>query len=493
VSALTLWQRLSLLFSALLLACFGAAAWLQMEQSLRYGQQVEQQLLRHLASHVATDLTSGLAADANASLPSVLQAVVRKLSATNPGVEVYVVDGAGGIEARYPDLSSLQRRSIDLRPLGQFLANEPAPVLGDDPLSNRGRKVFSAAALALPGAGPGYVYAVLQGSAYDMAAAIAGRAGALQVALWSIGLVTPLGLLAGLVAFRQVTRPIAQLTCEVQALERATASHQPEGGPASAAPAKTVRDEIAILRLAFAHLAEANARQWQRLNQQDQQRREWVANISHDLRTPLASMQGYLETVLIQSTDLTVEEREQYLRLALAQSQRLSHLARELLELAHLELGTVRPILERFSMVELVHDVVQKLALSASSRNQRLLPVFEASALDVVADIGMMERVMTNLLDNAIRHTPPGGEIAVRMQAQGDRVRVEVADRGPGIPADMRPLLFTRAAAQRSGREGSGLGLAIVRQILQLHGSEITLSDGPCGGAVFVFLMAAQT
>jgi signal transduction histidine kinase len=99
----------------------------------------------------------------------------------------------------------------------------------------------------------------------------------------------------------------------------------------------------------------------------------------------------------------------------------------------------------------------------------------------------MMERVMTNLLDNAIRHTPPGGEVAVRMAPAGDRVRVEVADRGPGIPADLRPLLFTRDAAQQPRREGGGLGLAIVRQILQLHDSDISLGDGPGGGAVFVF------
>jgi signal transduction histidine kinase len=103
-----------------------------------------------------------------------------------------------------------------------------------------------------------------------------------------------------------------------------------------------------------------------------------------------------------------------------------------------------------------------------------------------------MERVMTNLLDNAIRHTPPAGKITLRMSAAGAQVRVEVADQGPGIPADMRPLLFTHAAAQRPGREGGGLGLAIVRQILQLHGSDITLGDGPSGGAVFVFLLPAQ-
>jgi signal transduction histidine kinase len=488
VIGLTLWQRLSLLFAVLLLACFGAAAWLQMSQSMRYGQQIEQQLLRQLASHVATDLSTGLLADSKASLATVLQGVVRRLAATNPGVEVYVLDAAGGIEARYPQSSALQRHAVDLRPIDAFLAHAPTPVLGDDPVSG-GRKVFSAAMLTRAGADAGYVYAVLQGSAYDMAAAMADRAGALQVALWSIGLITPLGLLAGLAAFRQVTRPIVQLTREVQALERAAAPQHAVQEDAAALPHQAVRDEIAILRAAFRRLASASAQQWQRLNQQDQQRREWVANISHDLRTPLASMQGYLETVLLQPAALSEAEREQYLRTALAQSQRLSRLAQELLELAHLELGTVKPTLERFSMIELVQDVMQKLALSAASRQQRLMPLFGPGSLDVIADIGMMERVMTNLLDNAIRHTPPDGEITVRMEAVGAWVRVEVADRGPGIPRDLRPLLFTHAAAQQPGREGGGLGLAIVRQILQLHGSDITLGDGPGGGAVFVFLL----
>jgi signal transduction histidine kinase len=493
VTALTLWQRLSLLFAALLLACFGAAAWLQMSLGMHYGQQVEQQLLRHLATHVATDLTALLAADVQAPLPTALQTVVRRLRVTNPGAEVYVLDAAGGIEAHYPQAGTLQRQAVEVQPIKDFLADAPAPILGDDPVSARGRKVFSAALLTHAAEPPGYVYVVLQGSAYDMAAAMAGRAGVLQIALWSIGLVTPLGLLAGLAAFRQVTRPIVRLTRDVQAQERAAARQRPEPELATETVSTPLRDEIVILRRAFERLADANARQWQRLNQQDQQRREWVANISHDLRTPLASMQGYLETVLMQSAALSQAEREQYLRTALAQSQRLSRLAQELLELAHLELGTVKPTLERFSMVELVQDVMQKLALSASSRQQRLVPLFGSASLDVVADIGMMERVMTNLLDNAIRHTPPGGEIAVRMQARGDHARIEVADRGPGIPADLRPLLFTHAAAQRPGREGGGLGLAIVRQILQLHGSDITLNDGPHGGAVFVFTLPTQT
>lgn len=489
MSRLTLWQRLALLFATLLLACFGAAAWLQMAQSLRFGQQVEQVLLRPLAGQVAEELRR----HAGQPPAATLQAVALRLQATNPGIDLYLLDASGRIEARQPQASALQRPVVALGPLRQFLAGRPAPILGDDPLSSGGRKVFSVAMLAVtpgqPAGASGYVYAVLQGSAYDMAAALAARNGVLQVALWSIGLVTPLGLLAGLVAFRQVTRPITRLTRDVQALERVNAVQQAADEVAVAAPPAHVRDEIAILRAAFEQLAHSNARHWQRLNQQDQQRREWIANISHDLRTPLASLQGYLETVLLQASSLSETEREHYLRTALAQAQRLSRLAQELLELARLELGTVKPSLESFSLVELAQDVMQKLALSATSRQQALMPAFDSGSLRVQADIGMIERVLTNLLDNAIRHTPPGGEIQVRLRQLGDRVQVEVADRGPGIPLALRPELFTRAMQRLPSRDGGGLGLAIVKQILQLHGSDIALHDGPGGGAVFAFAL----
>jgi signal transduction histidine kinase len=374
------------------------------------------------------------------------------------------------------------------------------PIVGDDPLHAGAKKVFSAAMrpAAEPGKEPGFVYAVLHGSAYDMAAATAGRDSSLQVAAWSIGLVAPLGLLAGWLAFWQVTRPIRRLTLDVQALEQTHGLGQPPGESGPAQPPPKTRDEIGILRSAFEQLAKTKEGHWQRLNLQDQQRREWVANISHDLRTPLASMQGYLETILFKSDSLSETERNQFLRSALSQAQHLSRLAQELLELARLELGTVKPNLEPFSLVELAQDVLQKLALTAASRQQNLAARFGAGELMVTADIGMIERVLTNLLDNAIRHTPAGGEIQLTLRAHGRHVVVEVADRGPGIPADQRPDLYVHTTRRYTGRTGTrtsrsagtGMGLVIVRQLLQLHGSEIALRDRPGGGAEFSFRLS---
>ena len=487
-------QRLSLLFAVLLLACFGAAAWLQMSLSARQAQQVEQQLLRRLAGYIAAEATamgpSGLDAARLAS-------VVERLRITNPGVELYVLDAQGHIEMRHPETAPLQRALVDLAPIVEFIAGAQRLVLGDDPLSARGRKAFSAAPYAGDTGHPGYLYAVLQGAAYDMASAQAQRASAVQIVLWSVGLVAPLGLIAGAVALALVARPLSALTHEVEALEAQGLQDRAGPGPSAQRCPPGTGDEITILRSAFARLVDTNAAQWHKLSQQDQQRRELIANLSHDLRTPLASMHGYLETLMLKAPQLDPAEQQRLLRAALAQSQRLSQLVHELLELARLELGTLKPSVERFSLAELTLDVMQKLALAATAREQRLEPRFAVGLPDVCADIGMIERVMTNLLDNAIRHSSPGGGITVELNVESAAVRVDVIDQGPGIAPERVATLFTRPAdghfqAHRAATppQGNGLGLAIVRQILQLHGQEIALQSGPGPGAAFQFRLA---
>mgnify|MGYP000959784510 CR=1 FL=1 len=517
--ALTLSQRLSLLLAVLLLACFGAAAWLQMVQSTRHAQQVEQHLLRRLAAHIA--------AEASAMGPQGLDAarlaiVVDRVRITNPGVDLYVLDADGRIQMRYPDTAPLQRSVVDLAPVHDFIAGAERLVLGDDPLSVRGTKAFSAALYARGTGSPGFLYAVLQGAAYDMASAQAHRHSAIGIALWSVGLVAPLGLMAGWVAFALVARPLSDLTREVEALEAPGAKGLLDRGPAGRPLPAGTQDEIAILRAAFSRLVETNAAQWHRLSHQDQQRRELIANLSHDLRTPLASMHGYLETLLLKSPQLDATEQQRLLRTALSQSQRVSQLVQELLELSRLELGTLRAKVERFSLAELTLDVMQKLALAAAARDQRLEPRFAAHLPDVCADIGMIERVVTNLLDNAIRHSPPGGEIVVGLDVEAAAVRVDVSDQGPGIAPERLASLFTRptdrllqgqrvaAHAGDASRlhagdasrlhddanvpsEGNGLGLAIVRQILQLHDQEIEMRARPGGGSAFVFHLPVAT
>lgn len=176
-----LWQRLSLLFAVLLVACFGSAASLQMILSVRYSQQIEQRLLHRLADHIAANTQT---MDLQGLDQKKLSIFVDGLRVTNPGVELYVLDSEGRVEMRYPDTAVLRRPRVDLSPLRDFLANKQALVLGDDPLSPGGSKAFSAASYVRANGAPGYLYAVLQGSAYDMAAITTGWDYAIRTALW---------------------------------------------------------------------------------------------------------------------------------------------------------------------------------------------------------------------------------------------------------------------------------------------------------------------
>jgi signal transduction histidine kinase len=209
----------------------------------------------------------------------------------------------------------------------------------------------------------------------------------------------------------------------------------------------------------------------------------------------LTSLHGYLETLRLKDDTLPMAERRRYLDIAIGQSRKVGALAQSLFELARLEHGGVKPSKEAFSLGELVQDVFQKFELAAEARRQRLVADI-APALPVVeADLGMIERVLTNLLDNAIRHTPEGGAITVRLRSAGGSVEVLVSDSGPGVPEALQQALFTRPAGRVGWRYGpevaGGLGLLIVRRILQLHDSDIRLDEQPGSGAIFRFLLQA--
>jgi signal transduction histidine kinase len=484
---LSLTQRLSLVFSILLLACCGASAWLQIRSSDLHEKEVIQSLSRDLASHIAR--SPALADDSNdGSRKDALREIFGQLMVVNPSVEVYLLDQNGHIEGDDAPAGHLKRMQVDVRPVREFIAGDPLPILGDDPRSVDGRKVFSAA--LLPHASnrpPEYLYVVLQGEAHDALAARVAASSVLRTTLWSMAVVALLGLVAGLMAFGLITRPLRRLT---DAMRKFDANGEPDTQPSIANAARpspsNSRDEIATLESTFAQMAERIGQQWRALTRQDQERRELVANISHDLRTPLTSLHGYLETLSMKSDTLSDAERKRYLAIALGQSVKVGRLAQSLFELARLEHGNVQLALEDFSLVDLLQDVFQKFELSAEARHIQLRAGIPPRLPNVTADLGMIERVLTNLLDNAIRHTPDAGAVDVELAVRDGKVSVTVSDTGPGMSEEVRAGLFQRAFTSGGAHRG-GLGLLIVQRMLQLHDSQIRLVERDGAGTAFCF------
>ncbi|WP_150623028.1 sensor histidine kinase [Pandoraea horticolens] len=489
---LTLTQRLSLVFAALLLVCCGTSAWMQVRANRMHEAEVIQGLSRGLAEHIAANAQL---MDSNGMKPDAVRRLFGQLMVVNPSVEVYLLDTQGRITGHAAPEGHLRRMQVDLAPVHRLLDGEALPIYGDDPRNTDVRKVFSAAPLRVDGREVGYVYVVLLGEAHDRFAERGATSVALNTALWSIGLVAALCLIAGLAAFALITRPLRRLTDSVREFDIDAAPMPPLPAVSAdelASQQARPSDEIVVLERAFRQMVERLGAQWRTLTRQDQERRELIANISHDLRTPLSSLHGYLETLSLKDATLTPAERRRYLGIALDQSRKVGALAQSLFELARLEHGFVQPEAEPFSVTDLIQDVFQKFELSAESRGVALRAQLAPQIPVACADLGLIERVFTNLLDNALRYTPSGGEITVAVAPVGTEIEVQVSDTGPGIPESAREGLFERPFTVGGARREGGLGLRIVHRILQLHGRRITLVDstGHAGqGATFRFTL----
>ena len=375
-------------------------------------QEVVQGLSRDLAQHIASDT---VLMDTQGLMPNAVRDLFSQLMLVNPSVEVYLLDTEGKIVGSAAPEGRIRRERVDLAPIQRLLRGDALPILGDDPRSVEGAKCSAPRRLKVDGKPAGYLYVVLLGEDHDRLAERGATSAALNTALLSIGLVALLCLIAGLTAFALITRPLRRLTDTVSQFDI-------DGVPVTPALPVTAdktasHDEIAVLDATFRQMQARLGEQWRSLTRQDQERRELVANISHDLRTPLASLHGYLETLSLKDATLSPADRRRYLGIALDQSRKVGGLAQSLLELVRLEHGFVQPVLERFSLTDLVQDIFQKFELTAEARQVELKATLRPQRFGGCADLGLIERVLTNLFDNALRHTPPGGEIELGLRA----------------------------------------------------------------------------
>jgi signal transduction histidine kinase len=221
-----------------------------------------------------------------------------------------------------------------------------------------------------------------------------------------------------------------------------------------------------------------------------QLRSDLIANVSHDLRMPLVAMRGYLELLAGRGETLPMAERQRCVAIALRQCEQLGRLVDELFELAALDGNATMLSRERFALAELASDIVQKFALAAESQEVTLSTVAAGPLPLVDADLGLIERVLDNLIDNALRHTPAGGEIRIALDANAGGVRVRVSDTGAGIAARDLPHVFDRhwrGSDTSRGAGARGLGLAIAQRILALHGGRVEVESELARGTCFSF------
>jgi two-component system OmpR family sensor kinase len=451
-----------------------------------YQQEVTQKLNRTLAELIVSEkivMRNSLVNDAG------LKDVFSMLMVINPSIEVYLLDPQGKILAFSAEPGKVRRTHVSLGPITTFLkGTEAFPIFGDDPRSPDDKKIFTAARIPKQGKLEGYLYVILGGETYDTVIQKVQGSFILRLSLWVIFVSLVVAATAGLIIFGWLTRRLKSLAAAMKAYSDGT-SFERLDLPETASDKHT--DEIDRLVTIFRQMARRIEGQVASLRQMDTLRRELVANVSHDLRTPLATLQGYVETLLVREGVLSSEERRQYLQVAIDHCTRLGKLVASLFDLAKLEAQDISVQKEPFGIGELVQDVVQKFDLPAQEKDIRITTNLGPEIPFVFADIGLIVRVLENLLENALRYTPGGGTVSVLLDPLPGSVAVTVSDTGSGIPEEDLPRIFDRFyrvdRSRKSGTGHAGLGLAIVKKILQLHGSDIQVKSTLHVGTSFTF------
>ncbi len=488
----TLYSRIAAVLFTLVLLIGYVVYSMVLYSTEMYQQELTQKLNTVLAKQIVAEEPLFTEQHVN---QKALQSLFHWLMVINPSIELYLLDATGKILAFSAPEGHVKRQQVSLAPIKHFLSGEGKyPLTGDDPRTAKNQqsrqKVFSAA--VIPGdvanTPAGYLYVILESEAFDGITDRIKGSYILRFTTTGLGASLLLALAAGLTAFALLTRRLRLLSRIMSgygASKQRSLNRYPVATKSS--------DEIDQLGTQFNQMANRIDQQLEDLAQNDAKRREMVANVSHDLRTPLTSLHGYLETLLLKDETLSAEERRRYLEVATAQSTRLKQLIEELFELAKLDSSETLLNIEPFSLTELAHDILHKFKLQAEKHNITIQAHFVNDLPFAYGDIGLIQRVLDNLIENALRYTPAGGLITLSLASTSDNIVVKVADTGQGIPNDEIAHIFDRFYRLEKNRTASdanaGLGLSIAKRIIDLHGSTIEAASKLNQGTTFSFAL----
>jgi len=483
----SLYTKLVLVLFLLFIAIGGIFLATVMYTAPMYQQEVSQQLNRDLAMYIVNEhvlIENGEIRQDN------LGALFHKAMIINPSLELYLLDANGEVMAHSMPPDRVKRRQVSLQPINTFLSgNKQGLIMGDDPAGEGRLNSFTVAPIDIEGQRQGYIYAILGSDKIGHISEVLQRSLIMKWSASAIFTALVFAFIAGLILFFFLMRKLHALS---QSMQQFKHSDMQVGSAATPAENKPC-DEIDAMALTFKAMAARIDSQMCRLQETDALRRELVANVSHDLRTPLSSLSGYLETLLLKSAELTEADRQAYLKIAHENAQRLTTMVEELFELAKLDANEVHPQQELFSPSELAFDVSQKFYLRADQKHIALEVDIDETVPYVSADVGMIERVLDNLIDNSLKHTPEGGCVCLRLSTEQGKVQIAVSDTGYGIAKEELPHIFKRFYRKTDNTEdsnpepGLGLGLAIASRIVELHGSRLSVNSVLHQGTTFQF------
>ncbi len=478
----TLYGKISLIFVVLLVLLSVVQIAISIESSLSFVCETDQTINRSLAKKLAKKFQPHLKDSIDYKE---IEYIIADLMELNPRIEIYLTDMNGNLKAHFSNPEKIKLQKINTIPIKKFLSKNkdvPLPIMGDDPKTPDKKKVFSATEIKLGPEKNGYLYIILGSELYDTA--MSGVSGSYILSTTAIifGVTLLFATVLGSILFFNLTKRLRKMTNIVNEFEK---------GNYRKRIIVRSEDEVGQLTNAFNQMADTIEANMTELKKNDSLRRELIANVSHDLRSPLTSIQGYIETILMREDKIDKVQRTEFLETVLRNVTNLNSLVTELFDLSKLDTKQSNPNPEAFSIAELVQDIVLKFQPQAEQKSINLITKMPSNLPLIIGDIGMIDRVLSNLIDNAIRYININCKIIILLKENKDSVEIVVADNGNGIAPDDLPHIFDRFYRVEKSRSkesgGSGLGLAIVKKIIEAHNSKITVSSIANEGTEFTF------
>jgi len=476
----SIFWKISAIFLLTLLVLSVIYLYISVYTAEMYFQEAGQKLNAEVAPHIADENKCFINGEAN---EEVLKEVFHDVMVINPSIEVYLLNTEGKILTYFAPDKVIKLDYVPLDPIKEFIeVGTSTFVMGVDPKNETVMKGFSASEVYEDSVLMGYMYVILGGEEYENATQFVFGSYMLRLGLRSMTITLVAAALFSLIALAFITRNLSKIIYVTRKFKE---------GDLNARIKFKSSGELGEFADSFNEMADTIVSNIEEMKTMDNLRRELVANVSHDLRTPLATIQGYIETILMKADTLSEEDKKKYMQTIFSSTERLKNLVEELFELSKLEARETVPNPEPFSIAELVQDVQQKNLIIAEPKKIDLSLKFSYDLPLVYADIGMMEKVLQNLLDNAIKFTPEGGNITISLSPQDEEILLSVKDTGAGINSKDLSHIFDRyQKAERTNMHdnvGLGLGLAIVKKILEVHNIAIDVKSAEGKGTSFSF------
>ncbi len=400
----------------------------------------------------------------------------------SPSIEVYFLDTTGKvIYFEAPD-SAIKLWQIPLASINKLIASKGAAyITSPDPKDPQHNKIFSAAEVIKDNKKLGYIYVILGSKEYNTTSELLFTSHAGILALEAFALII---IVSFAISFYYIKRLQRRYSAVVGVLK------EYKHGNFDARFNEDNNDEFTPVTSSFNAMAELLSHHINQLKNAENERKNFIANISHDLRTPLSIASGYAETLMNEQKKISDEKQKEYMQLVMSKIKQVENMVLQLFELSRLDASDARPEEEPFIFSEILQEITNSFSMSAAQKNIRLTCVGCNEVIWIKGDIKLMERVLQNLIGNAIKNTPDNGQITIELKQQNGQLTALF--KNDGKPLSQVLLRWINSdekanALQSQAKPHAGLGLMIVKRILELHRSKLMAESKAEEGNLFSF------